>query len=51
MNWLIEELVGATQRLIAMLVFVVLVFFALAASVALLAGLGGLLWVVEGGGH
>jgi hypothetical protein len=51
MNWLVEELVGAAQRLIAMLVFVVLVFFALATSVILLAGLGWLLWVVERGGH
>ena len=51
MNWLVEELVGATQRLIATLVFVVLVFFALAASVALVFGVGWLLWVVTGGGH
>ena len=49
MNWLVEELIGATQRLIATLVFVVLLFFTLAASVALVFGLGWLLWVV--GGH
>jgi hypothetical protein len=50
-SWLVEELVGATRRLIAALVFVVLLFLALAVGVAALAGLGWLLWVVTEGGR
>ena len=51
MNWLVEELVGATQRLIAALVFVVLLFFALAASVTLVFIVGWVLWAITGGEH
>jgi len=46
-----EMVVDGLKRLVATGIVVLLVCFALAASVALLAGLGWVLWVVEGGGH
>jgi hypothetical protein len=50
-SWLVEELVGATRRLIATVVFVVVMFFALGLVMALLAGACGVLLLASGGGH
>ena len=46
-----EMVVDGLKRLVAAGIVVLLLFFTLGGSVALLAGLGWLLWVVEGGGH
>ena len=43
-----EMVVDGLKRLVATGIVVFLVFFALAAGVALIAGLGWLLWVLEG---